>query len=358
MHRLIAIICLLTIVAREVAADPVRIGVSLPLTGESAGAGIDARNALEFAARHFGKGKAELWFEDDQCTGKGAVSAANKLVSLSKVSVVLGPICSGALLAAGPIYERAGILTFGIATSSPAISGMGPHIFRVAPNDVVSAKLLASHMNASGLAVGVLSEQTEFCESFRHVLRSTLEAAGKTVVDLTFLPGEADLRSLLLRLKAAKVEGLFINTQNERTFLNVVEQVERLGWKPRIYAAYWPSSGTVLSMLGGRAEGIEFVDLKAPEQFLSPEGLDIYRTFKKEYGEPKSNPVVPPLAMEAFRCAISSLETPDAIGFIRSTTFRGIFGSYTFDRDGDISTAPLGMYKIKSGRVEPIESPT
>ncbi len=358
MQRIIVLLFLLTAVVRDGLAEPIRIGVSLPLTGESAGAGIDAKNALEFAARRFGKGRVELFFEDDQCDGKSAVSAANKFSSLSKVSAVLGPICSGALLAAGPIYERAGILTFGIATSSPAISGLGAHIFRVAPNDVVASKMLASHMAASGLRLGVISEQTEFCESFRNELRSTLVKAGKAVVDQTFPPGESDLRSLLLRLRAAKVEGLFVNTQSERTFLHVVGQVAKFGWKPRIYAAYWPSSSTVLSALGEGADGIEFVDLQAPDQFLTSEGMDIYRAFSKEYGDPKSNPVVPPLAIEAFRSALSSLEAPDSTKFLRSTTFQGIFGSYTFDRNGDISTVPLGVFKIKSGKVAPSGSET
>lgn len=356
--RSLTLVLVFLLLAQSTFAEPIRIGVSLPLTGEAADYGNDAKSALEFAAQHYGNGKVQLLFEDDQCAGKGAVSAAHKFVSISKVQAVLGPVCSGALLAAGPVYERAGIPTFGIATSAPAISGLGRHIFRFAPNDSVSANILATHMQLSGLTLGIISEQTDYCEAFRQEFLSVLKKAEMPVADEIFTSGDSDLRTLLLRLRVAKVDGLFVNTQNEKGFLNVVRQVQRLGWKPRLFGAYWPSSSTVIKTLGSAADGIEFVDVKAPDQFLSAAGMDVYLTFKKLYGEPKSNPVVPPLAIEAFRTALAALESPDPINFLHKTTFDGIFGPFNLTEKGDLTAAPLGMNRIVSGKVEPIQGGT
>jgi branched-chain amino acid transport system substrate-binding protein len=351
--RVFVILSLLLFSFPAFAQQKFKIGVSLPLTGEAAGYGEDARKALTFAAERFGENKIELVFEDDQCSGKGGLSVANKLAYIDRVQAVLGPVCSGALLTAAPVYQKEHILTFGIATSAPAISKLGSYIFRLSPNDTDSARLLAEHaiLSKPG-AIAVISEQTEYCEAFRKEFSSHIQLANLKIEDTVFNPGETDFKSSLLRLKSKGINNIFVNTQSEKTFLLVVQQIEQIGWKPVIYGAYWPSSSTVLATLGKKADGIEFVDMRSPSELLSSEGEHIYPEFLKKYGEPKSNPIIPPIAIEALRVAKRALEQAKPVEFLSNTEFDGIIGKFKFDENGDLMNQILVLRVIKDGKVE------
>ena len=333
-----------------VRADEIRIGVSLPLSGEAASYGEDTRKALLFALERSGRRDLKLIFEDDRCTGKGAVAVAEKLTTVDRVKTVIGPVCSGAILAAAPVYEKEKVVVLGVAASAPAISQAGRFIFRLAPNDAVSSRMLADHVTSSGTkSIGILSEQTEYCEGFREGFSGALKSAAVRTVEEIFNPGTTDFRGHLLRLKRAGVEALFVNAQSDRTFSTAVKQLAQLHWSPKLYAAYWPSSLGVLESLGPLAEGIEFVDLPSPQDFLSSEGRGVFDELVRKTGKPESSPIIPPLALEAFNLALRIQGQADPVQFLESVEHEGLLGKYHFDRNGDLIEAPIVLNRIESG---------
>jgi branched-chain amino acid transport system substrate-binding protein len=88
-------------------AAPVRaevlIGLSAPLTGTYAWAGIGAEEGAEMAVADLnGKGgvlgaSIEMITVDDYCDGAQAVAAAQKLI-IAEVAAAFGPVCSGAAI--------------------------------------------------------------------------------------------------------------------------------------------------------------------------------------------------------------------------------------------------------------------
>ena len=83
--RISALILLALISANSAVAGPIKIGVIAPLTGPVASWGTDTQRALTLANESFGAGRFEFIFEDGQCLGKEAATAAQKLVSVDKV---------------------------------------------------------------------------------------------------------------------------------------------------------------------------------------------------------------------------------------------------------------------------------
>ena len=114
-----ALILLCFFISAEVLAEPLKIGVSVPLTGSAATLGTDIKNALTFANERYGNHEYELVFEDDKCSGKEAVTIAQKFVQIDKIHFVLGFPCSGALLSAAPVYEQNRVVVIAAAASSP-----------------------------------------------------------------------------------------------------------------------------------------------------------------------------------------------------------------------------------------------
>src|SRR3990172_9077135 len=122
------------------AADAVKVGVLLPLTGSQAKFGEIEKRSYEMAAEEINaKGgvngkKIELLFEDD--TGKPDVgrSGMEKLISREKVPVITGGYSSSVTAAAAPVAQQFKV-PFVICTgSADDITEKGyDYVFRVNP---------------------------------------------------------------------------------------------------------------------------------------------------------------------------------------------------------------------------------
>jgi branched-chain amino acid transport system substrate-binding protein len=105
---LVAALALGTLPAQAAGVD-MKIGSIEPLTGGNADYGIGLTTASEFGAESVTKAMKALKVagsckvvaaEDDQATPALAVEAATKLVKSDKVNAIVGPLTSGATVAA------------------------------------------------------------------------------------------------------------------------------------------------------------------------------------------------------------------------------------------------------------------
>ena len=103
----------------------VKFGVAGPMTGANAAFGEQymkgaqaAADAVNAAGGVNGE-KIVLVKGDDACEPKQAVPAANRVVN-AKIGYVIGPVCSGASIAAAPIYNNEGVLMVTPSATAPA----------------------------------------------------------------------------------------------------------------------------------------------------------------------------------------------------------------------------------------------
>lgn len=335
------------------AAEPaVKIGVSTSLTSDAGTYGLDMRDFMLFASEKLAPGRYQLVFEDDRCSGKDAVSVAHKLINVDQVRYVTGFPCSGATLAALPIYEKAGVLTLVAFASSPRIADGGDFVFRTFPSDREAAGLLYRSMRRYS-RIGVLSELTEYAQDFKNALREVAEAENREVFTEDFLPRTIDFKTPLLNLKKKNIDALFINPQAEMAFVTVLKDLQDLHMKLPLFGAYWPGSPSLLKVAGKGMEAVTFVDSPALSEILNPDGRALYREFQQRFGEIRSTETAFASAFEAFRVlhlAIQSGQEPRQ--FLYETKFNGIFGPYSFDEKGEIKGFSLVMKRIRNGRAE------
>ena len=168
MKKLLSsLILILLCITPSSAETTLKIGISTALTGMAANYGLDLKDTIQFANNSFGEGRYQLIFEDDKCDSKTAVSIAKKFIHIDKVDFVMGYACSGAALAAAPLYEKAKIPVLITCSSSAKISNAGDYIFRTTPSDRGAATKLFRHIENKYKTFGTLAEETDYAQDMK-----------------------------------------------------------------------------------------------------------------------------------------------------------------------------------------------
>jgi len=90
----------------------ITFGVILPLTGANTLYGLEIQNAIELAREEINRSsgvlgrRLKVLYENDQGDPKIGVSAAQKLVFIDKVKIILGSWISGVVLAIALLLNR------------------------------------------------------------------------------------------------------------------------------------------------------------------------------------------------------------------------------------------------------------
>ncbi len=315
-------------------AAPIKVGVSLPLTGPAATYGSDLKNLIPFLAEELAPSQFYFVFEDDQCSPRAAVNAAQSLAR-QKVAFVIGLPCSGATIAAAPVYERAKIPVISILGGSPKISGLSPYVFRTRPSDTQASQLLADYLGRTFHTVGLLVEETEYASGMADALMNAIPPQTKMIRE-SFLSGAADVRGQLLRLKAQGAERVVVFAQAETGLLLALRQAQEAKLPLPLIANWVADSDAFLKAAGTAADGIIFPGLPHPEDTSVVASNEIYKKFKAAYGRLTS-------VQAAFECAYAAMvvlrdasRAPDPLAKLHTTEFPGLRGPFRFTEQGDI----------------------
>lgn len=221
--------------------EPIKIGFIGSLTGDAAEYGEPQRNALMLAVEDINKSggvngaPVELIYEDGKCNGKDGASAAQKLINVDKVKVILGGSCSSETLAAVPVAEAAKVLLFTGSATSPDLINKSRFFARDYPNDLTQGRVLAEAASARGWKkVGGIQEQTDYASGIIKAFATRFGELGGSIVKEEFATDTNDFRSPLTKLKAAKLDALLISTQTTSSGERILTQMQELKWKPAL----------------------------------------------------------------------------------------------------------------------------
>ncbi len=212
------------------AADPVKVGVLFPLTGNAAAAGQASKAAVEVAVdivnnAHpdlasiplakdagipgLGGAKIELTFIDHQGNPSVAQQQALRLITQDKVHVLFGAYQSSCTLTATPVAERNGI-PFVVGDSAAGnITQKGfKTLFRVTPiaSDFADAYMrFFADMKKAGnkvASVAVVNENTDYGTSVGDAVEAAAKKAGFTVTNrIPYSASSTDVSAQVLQLK-------------------------------------------------------------------------------------------------------------------------------------------------------------
>jgi len=228
------------------AADPIRLGVLLPLTGRDATIGQIQKNAALMAAAEINarggiKGrKIEPVLADTEGTPDGGRTAIQTLIQTDKVLVISGGYSSSATWATSAIAQQRRIPF--VVTSAPAdkITEQGwEYVFRLNQPlgehlEALAAFISTTAADIKSVAIVHASSLKSASEARRFFKKA--EALGlKMVIKENFTSGAADFRPLLTRVKTKNPDLLYTVTDEVRDAALLTRHSRELNLNPKLF---------------------------------------------------------------------------------------------------------------------------
>ena len=269
---------------------PLRVGVMQSLTGPGATSGNALLLAQRMAVDEINEAggvrgrQLELVVADSRCSPEGAIEAYRRLTDEEGVRIVLGPTCSGAMLAAAPLAEADGVVLFSSQTTSPRISGAGDYVFRNAPSDARLAADMAAAMRGDGVRrLATMTEDTDYANDLTAAVAASFAAlGGEVAAAASYASDAAAYDEPLTALIAASPDAVLAAPQGQIAGGRIVRRLRELGYEGAIYTASVGSGWRALEEAGGAADGLRVV---MPNPFLSTgEGRALLARYREQHG--------------------------------------------------------------------------
>jgi len=176
---------------------PIKVWVIAPLAWWAAVYGEDATHAYNYiidkvnADEWINGRQVELIYENGWCEGKEATSAAQKLINVDGVSVILWGVCSSETIPSGKISNDNWVVQVSALSSSPEISSIGDYVFRYW-NDLDAGGVFADLLTedwAENIALFV--ENNDYSINYANVVKDNFD--WKILVEEKIDPAEKDL---------------------------------------------------------------------------------------------------------------------------------------------------------------------
>jgi branched-chain amino acid transport system substrate-binding protein len=317
MNNLARILCAALIGAAiaspAVAADPVKIGVIYPLTGNAASAGQSAKDAVELGAEivnnahpelqglplaataglpNLGGAKIELINVDHQGNPSVGQNQTLRLITQDKVVAMLGAYHSSVALVATAVAERQGIPFLVGDSVALNITGRGfKWIFRTGPIASDFAKAYTEFLTDLKKAgrrietIAVLNENTDYGTS---VAASIIDAAKRANINVAaqipYNANSTDVSAQVLQLKQLQPDAVIFISYTSDTVL-YFKTLKNLDYLPPIIigddAGF--SDPTFIPNLGDLAQGA----INRSAWDVGKPGANTYKInemFKAKYG--------------------------------------------------------------------------
>ncbi len=239
-----ALVLSLLLVSPAAAADTVKVGIVLPLTGEQAKFGEIEKRSFEMAAEEINakggiKGKKiELLFEDD--TGKPDVgrSAVEKLISQSKVPVLTGGYSSSVTAAVTAVAQQFKV-PFLVTTGSAdeVTEKKYDYVFRINPTASEYPASVVTFLKevAKPKTVVILYENSLFGQSSSKSFEADCQKLGiKVLTKEGYNKGAVDFKPLLTKVKAMNPDLVYMVSYVMDAAL-LIRQAKELDLNPGLF---------------------------------------------------------------------------------------------------------------------------
>lgn len=336
-----------------------KIGAILALTGDVATYGIPEQKVIEIAVHEINskggiKGKKlEIIYEDGKCNPKDGNAAAQKLIHIDKVKVIIGGSCSSETLGAAPIAEANKVIMIAPSSTSPDITKSGDFIFRVSPSDanagIVAADYAFDQLRARKAAL--ITESSSYPQGLRRIFRENfVKLGGKVVADEVYNPDDTDFRAQVAKVKSANPDLIYIVPQAHPKGILLIKEIKEAQLKQQLLTAEVLIGRNVIKEYSEYVEGLIGV-----EQEFNDSNPKAAALFKKYREQSKEEPPFPTYMAGAYDIVylISdaiSVHGNDS-GKIRDylyavNNYNGALGNITMDKNGD----PIMKYNVKQVR--------
>lgn len=361
---LLATILLMSPVATvpALAADSIRVGFSMSLTGPGAPAGKQILVALEIWRDDVNaKGgllgrPVELTYYDDQSNPANVPGIYAKLLSVDKVDLLVGPYSTNMTAAAMPAIIQQKKTTISLLAIGVSDKFNYPGYFSMVPVGPDGVKAfsqgyfeLAAAQNPKPKTVAIAAADSEFARTAADGARENAKALGFNIIyDKTYPPATTDFAPIVRSLQAVNADVVFVAAYPVDT-VGVVRAANEIGYTPKMFggALIGLLVTPIKVQLGPLMNGIVIMESFVPAPTFNFPGLrELLATYREKAKGQQIDPFgfgFAPFAYAAgqvLAAAVTetkSLDHQALANYIHEHKFKTVVGELEFNKSGEWS---------------------
>ena len=366
------------------AADPIKIGFSMTLTGGLAGAGQAALIAMKIwkddvnAAGGLLGRQVEFVYYDDSTNPSKVPGIYSKLINVDKVDLVVSSYGTNLIAPAMPIVMKQKmvfIALFGLAVNERFNYNNYFQIMPAGPEPKLDWSRgffnLAMNQSPQPQSIALLAADSEFAKNAVAGARSHAEQLGLNIVyDKTYPPGTADFTPVVRAIMASNPDLVYVGSYPPGS-VGIVNAANELDLKAKMFGGGMVGLqyAGIQKNLGSKMNGIVNYDFWVPASTLNFEGVDAFLAkYQAAAAGGKVDPLghyLPPYAyayLQVLGAAVNAVGKLDhaAIGeHMRNNTFDTVVGAVSFAPNGEWAktrTLQVQFRDIKDGDMSQFEN--
>ena len=343
------------------AAEPIRVGLSMALTGSVAPIGKQVLTALQIwrddvnAKGGLLERPIELVFYDDQSNPTNIPQLYTKLINVDKVDLLIGPYATNMVAPAIPVLMQFKKTTIGILANAANSKLHYDQYFSMLPTGPEPQKAfsrgffeLATGTKPRPRTVAIVAADAEFAQNAADGAHQTIAEVGgfEIVSDRSYPPSTADFTPIMRAVKAFDPDIVYVAAYPPDS-VGIVRAANEIGLTPKMFG------GTLIGLLvtpikmqlGPLLNGIINNEVFLPSPAFTFRGtlelLAKYQVIARMQGMDPMGWAFPPLGYAAGQVlaqaveGAKSLDHPTVAAYIRSHSFSTVVGDITFGKDGE-----------------------
>ncbi|MEH3118738.1 MAG: branched-chain amino acid ABC transporter substrate-binding protein [Methylorubrum populi] len=345
------------------AAEPLKIGLAVPLSGPDAGFGQGARLGAEQAVAEINRAggvtgrKFHLVVQDDAGDPKQAAAVARRFAE-GGVRFVVGHLTSGATAAASPVYEEAGIVSVTPGATWAPLTRRGANLlFRLSGSDAqqgaLGGTLLAERFRDRPVAV--VHDRTSFGRALADEAARALKVRGGGERLFEGVSrDDREVAALVAKLRALGIEAVYFGGLSAPA-ATLVRAMREAGLTATVIGSDGLLDKDFAQGAGPGAEGTLMT--LAPAAPHPPEPRGARRSPPGPEAEMFAGPGY--AAVEVVRQGIEgarSVEPAKVAAFLHGgVPLRTVLGEIAFDTRGDLTRPPFSVHawrRLPDGRLD------
>ena len=367
------------------AAEPIRIGFGMALTGGLSANGKPALLAVQIWKDDVNKrggllGRpVELVYYDDQTNPATVPGIYTKLLDVDKVNLVISGYGTNLIAPLMPIAMERKLTIMGMFGLANNEKYQYPNYFQIQPagpdpqtSTAIGFFELAAKQTPRPQTVAIVGADAEYPQNALVGARELIKKFGfKTVYDRTYPPSTVDYTPIVRAIKATNADIVFVASYPPDS-VGMLRAAHEVGLQPKIMGGGMVGLQftTIMNSMGSKLNGIVNYDYWVPEKTMMFPGI---AEFFKEY-QPRATKegvdtlgyYLPPYAYAAMQILGDAVTTTKGLDqqkiadHIRSHEFSTIVGKVKFGKNGEWAkgrTLMVQYQKVQDGNIEQFRQP-
>ncbi|MCD8352681.1 MAG: ABC transporter substrate-binding protein [Planctomycetaceae bacterium] len=326
------------------AADPIKIGVYLPLTGDNAFGGQLELEGIQLAYKQYPEiiGRpVELVVVDNKSDKIEAANAVTRLVERDQVMGIIGTYGSSLAMAGGEVAERAGVPVIGTSCTNPLVTQGKKYYFRacfIDPYQGAGAATFAIKNRGYKKAALLIDVSNDYAVGLANFFRRSFQRlGGEIVTTMNYQSRDQDFTAQLTEIISKDPDVVFMPAYFAQGSI-IMKQARELGGTFVLMGGDAMDNPDTVKIAGKAAEG--FLQTTFPYSInmpnMSPEAAAFTEAWRETY--PEKDPNVN--AALGFNCYLMFKDAIERAGVAESEPVTTALASIK-----DLKT-PLGVLNL------------